>query len=277
MACKNCLNFAPKMTRPSYARQSRPTETSWSTQPMRESAFSAWNMMYVFFLLFNAALPPIYPFLHFQDDKISSLSKLRDLPDELTAAAKVVFSADSKTLYLVKRNRTVDVFKVLTTDDDEEIHYQETIDAQKYLKSSISQIVVSNCGQFLVCAGLCCNISVWKRVENSSWTHHINLPKYPLVPVAMAIHMNAPKLVVAFADAKIFEYHLEEWRFLCSTSQQFVKNQDTHVIRNIVLDPRNEDIFILHNETFLFTVKKTKVFNRNLGLDEIIFIDFYLF
>lgn len=214
----------------------------------------------------ESVLPEIYHFrfAFFQDDKIIGLNKLRDLPEQFTTAAKIEFSSDSKTVYLVKRNRTIDVFQVLVSDEnDEEVHYRETIDAQKYLKAPISHIVVSNCGEFLVCAGLCCNISVWKRTKKDGWAHHINLPKYPLAPVAMAIHKNSPKLVVAFSDAKIFEYHLEEWRFLCSSSRQFVKNQDTHVIRNIVLDPRDEDVFILHNETFLFVVKKTKVCDRH--------------
>lgn len=203
-----------------------------------------------------------------QDNKITSLTKLRDLPEQFKATAKIEFSADSESVYLVKRDRSIDVFQILGTEDGEEVHYRETIDAQKYLKAAITHIVVSNCGDFLVCAGLCCNISVWKRTKKGGWAHHLNLPKYPLAPVAMAIHKNSPKLVVAFADAKIFEYHLEEFRFLCSSSRQFVKNQDTHVIRNIVLDPRDEDLFILHNETFLFTVKKTKVCNRcfSIGL-----------
>lgn len=190
---------------------------------------------------------------------------MRGLPEQFKAAAKIEFSADSKTIYLVKRTRSIDIFQVLATEDDEEIHYRETIDAHQFLKGGIIHFVVSNCGNLLVCAGLCCNISVWKRTKKGGWAHHINLPKYPLAPVAMAMHKNSPKLVVAFADAKIFEYHLEEWRFLCSSSRQFVKNQDTHVIRNIVLDPRDEDVFILQNETFLFSVKKTRVSDRNFS------------
>lgn len=176
----------------------------------------------------------------------------------------------------MKRDRTIDIFQVLATEDDVELHYRETIDTQKYLKASIAHIVVSDCGNFLVCAGLCCNISVWKRTT-MGWSHHINLPKYPLAPVAMAIHKNSPKLVVAFADAKIFEYHLDEWRFLCSSNRQFVENQETHVIRNIVLDPGDEDLFILHNETFLFVVKKTKVIACNFHTEYRSFAIFVLY
>lgn len=154
----------------------------------------------------------------------------------------------------MKRNRQIDVFSI----SDNEIFYLETINTEKSLKGPISHINISDCGKYLVCAGLCCNISVWKR-NKVHWRHHLNLPKYPLAAVAIAIHKNSPKLVVAFSDSKLFEYHLEEMKFLCSTIKHFVANQETHVIQNIVLDPRNENIFILHNDAFLFVLKKNEV------------------
>lgn len=181
------------------------------------------------------------------------------MPEQFKAAAQIQFSADSRIVYLVKRTRCVDAFQLKAAEDNggvNGINYRETIVAHTFLKAAISHIVVSNRGEYLVLAGICGNIAVWKRTRKSGWAHHINLPKYSLAPVAMAMHKNSPKLVMAFADGKIFEYHLEESRFLCASNRQLIINQDTHVIRNIALDPRNENVFILHNETFLFTVIK---------------------
>lgn len=48
-------------------------------------------------------------------------------------------------------------------------------------------------------------------------------------------------------------------KFTCSTNIKFVPNSDTHPVNNIVLDHRNENIIILHNDTFLFVLEKIKV------------------
>lgn len=194
----------------------------------------------------------------FQENKIEKLTRIEDLPDKFSECTKCLFSDDSKTIFLVKRDKSIDVFKVSPTDsEDIVIDYRETIRTEK-LTAPISHIVASHCGTYLVCADICCNITVWRRTKRS-WVHHINLPKYLLSPTAIAIHPNAPKLVVAFSDSKLFEYHLEEMKFLCSTTKYFVENQKTHVIRNIILDSRNENIFILQNDTDLFVLKKLEV------------------
>lgn len=55
---------------------------------------------------------------------------------------------------------------------------------------------------------------------------------------------------------QIFEYHLEEMRFTCSSHKAHVENTDTHAVNNIVLDPHNPDIIMLHNDTFLYVLEK---------------------
>lgn len=69
-------------------------------------------------------------------------------------------------------------------------------------------MIVSNCGAYLVCAGSCCNIAVFKRSKNSwAWSHLLNLPKYKLAPTAIALRQNSPKLVAAFSDSKVKFQH----------------------------------------------------------------------
>lgn len=56
---------------------------------------------------------------------------------------------------------------------------------------------------------------------------------------------------------QIFEYHLEEMRFTCSSITKYVDNSATHAVNNIVLDPNNESIIMLHNDTYLYVLAKT--------------------
>lgn len=186
------------------------------------------------------------------------MNRIKQLPEQFAASRHCLFSADSKRLFLFKRNSTVDIFRILVQDEIVDMEYEVSIDLGRSLKGPIGHIRLSHCGEYLVCSDVCCNIAVW-RYSNENWSHHINLPKYSMSPVAIAIHKNSPKLVAAFSDGKIFEYHLEEMRFLCTASTFFVDNQDRYAIKNITLDPRNENVFIAHNDTFMFVLKKEYV------------------
>lgn len=45
-------------------------------------------------------------------------------------------------------------------------------------------------------------------------------------------------------------------RFTCSSHKAHVENTDTHAVNNIILDPLNENIIMLHNDTFLYVLEK---------------------
>lgn len=201
--------------------------------------------------------------IRLQDRKIAEMHRIKDVPEQYTACRHFLFSADSKQLFLFKRNLTVDIFHILTQDDAVDIVYETNIDLGRSLKGPTSHMLLSHCGEYLVCADVCCNISVW-RYNNDNWSHYINLPKYTMSPVAIAIHKNTPKLVAAFSDGKIFEYDLEAMRFLCSTTTFFVDNQERYAIKNITLDPRNENIFIAHNDSHIFVLKKEYVSRKTI-------------
>lgn len=46
-------------------------------------------------------------------------------------------------------------------------------------------------------------------------------------------------------------------RFTCSSNKKHVANSFTHAVNNIVLDPNNEAIVLLHNDTYLYVLEKT--------------------
>lgn len=182
------------------------------------------------------------------------LIRIKDVPQQLGPCIRIIFSPDSKTIFLVKIKRRIDVFKILPTD---EIDYQETIDVSKSIKDVINLITISPCGKYLVVAGTCRIISVWTKTKKG-WQHHLNLPKYIVPTTAIAIHYYKPCIVATFSDGKIFEYDLEEMKFTCSSRQMFISKTNTHCINGIILDPKNENIFILHNDTSLFVLLKNE-------------------
>lgn len=88
------------------------------------------------------------------------------------------------------------------------------------IKDTLSLMVISTCGTYLVCAGTCCNIAVYKSSKKTgAWSHLLNLPKYKLAPTAIAIHQNSPLLVAAFSDSKVCREYLYSLRNVFKNSQ----------------------------------------------------------
>lgn len=203
----------------------------------------------------NSAFCSFYPN---QNNKIGAINRMKDLPEQFTICHKAVFSSDSQSIFMAKTDLTVDVFRLLIGEDTIDIDFETSFDLSKVLKGPIMHFVLSDCGKYLVAADISCNITVWRQ-NKRNWIHHINLPRYHVSPVSLAIHKHAPKLVAAFADGKLFEYHLEEMKFLCSTTTHFVESHERYPIKNIVPDPKNEDVFVVHNDQDLFVLQKQKV------------------
>lgn len=67
------------------------------------------------------------------------------------------------------------------------------------------------------------------------------------------------KIETYFFFFKMFEYNFDEKRFTCSSKKQYVENSETHAVTNIVLDPLNENVIMLHNDAFLYVLLKRKV------------------
>lgn len=193
-----------------------------------------------------------------KDNKIGAINRMKDPPEQFTVCQKAVFSSDSQSIFMAHTDLHVDVFRLLIGDDTIDIDFETSFDLSKVLKGPILHFELSDCGKYLVAADVSCNITVWRQ-NDRNWAHHINLPKYHVSPVSIAIHKRAPKLVAAFADGKLFEYHLEEMKFLCTTLTHFVESQERYAIKNIAPDPKNEDVFVVHNDKELFVLVKETV------------------
>ncbi|XP_075161561.1 UTP4 small subunit processome component l(3)72Dn [Haematobia irritans] len=197
----------------------------------------------------------------------TQLIRVKDLPEQLTAASHVQFTADSMRLIVVNReSKQIIIFAVLVSPDDNvldasispPLDFIECIDTSKHIKDSIKLFTVSVCGSYIAAASADRSIAVWSVYKGKHFKHLLNLPRYTAATTAVAIHAEQPRLVAAFADGKIFEYDLEEMCFTCSDLDRFVINSEHNSINNIVLDPRNPNIFVMQNDAKLFVLEKCK-------------------
>lgn len=133
------------------------------------------------------------------------MRRVKTVPEQFRSCARCIFSPDSKYLFLVKHNRDIDVFSIPLLENNNEIKLIDTIGTSSVLADSVKHVEISECGQFMVCSGLCSNIGVWKFQSNKQqWNHLLNLPKHKSIPTALTIHRHTPKVVVAFADSKVY-------------------------------------------------------------------------
>lgn len=132
-----------------------------------------------------------------------TLRRIKIIPKMMVPSLKLLFSDDSKSLFLVNRERNVEVF--MLNSETDEIDFDETIETSKHIKDTIQSLTVSKNGNYLVVSGSCCSIAVWQHhgKKRKEWKHYTNLPKYTVPPTAIAIHENLNRLVAAFPDLKV--------------------------------------------------------------------------
>ncbi|GAB0098407.1 U3 small nucleolar RNA-associated protein 4 [Sergentomyia squamirostris] len=182
-----------------------------------------------------------------------TLTPIKVIPEQFSPCLHMIFSPDSRMIFLVKSRGQVEVFTMTNLDLD---HIQ-TFETGKYIKDLIHLTSVSPCGGFLALAGLCNSVVLWRFDEASGrWKRHISLPKYTNPPTAMQIHPTSKHLVVVYLDGKLIEYDLEELQFTFSihVQEEILKRP----IENLTLDPRDPDIFLLQDEQTVFSVRKVK-------------------
>ncbi|XP_037034605.1 U3 small nucleolar RNA-associated protein 4 homolog [Bradysia coprophila] len=191
----------------------------------------------------------------------ASLAKVKVTSDKFTACAKVLFSSDSKYLFCVKDSGDIEIFSLSYNDD---VDFKATVSTEGVIKDTIRLIYLSKCGKYLVCVGTCGTTAVWTNKGNR-WSYLKQISKQNCVPTAIAMHSKTNRIVLAFADYKIFEYDLTTDTIVCASDAflkdkltRSLKNSTDKAINNILLDENNENVVILQNDSFLFVLEKTK-------------------
>lgn len=125
-----------------------------------------------------------------------------EVPEEFVSCQQAIFSKDSSKLFLVNSNGNCSVYSI---NGNEEVNLQQIFEIGKHLKDCVHLACISDCSQYIVFAGLCYNISVWK-LDGNEWRHYKNLPKYKLPATSLAIREDSSILVVSFSDQKVIEF-----------------------------------------------------------------------
>ncbi|XP_061389746.1 U3 small nucleolar RNA-associated protein 4 homolog [Musca vetustissima] len=202
-----------------------------------------------------------------ENKRETKLIRVKDLPEQMEPASHVQFTADSMRLIVVNRkSKHIMIFAMLENVNERDLNisttppldFVEFIDTSKHIKDSIKLFTVSVCGSYIAAASTDRSIAVWSVYKGKHFKHLLNLPRYTAATTALSIHAEQPRVVAAFADGKIFEYDLEEMCFTCSDVDRFVANSEYYCIENILLDPRNPNIFVMQNDSKLFVLEKCK-------------------
>ncbi|XP_062540548.1 U3 small nucleolar RNA-associated protein 4 homolog [Armigeres subalbatus] len=180
----------------------------------------------------------------------SRLIRQRTVPEQFEPSYRVVFTNDSKGVFLFKCNGTIDYF---TFNEDGDFDHKQTIETGKWFANRIHLTSISEDDNYLVCASLCGAIVVLKREKFGKWKRLTTLPKYKMPPTAIAIQPNSPVLAAVFADHKIFQYDFSEYKFTFSSYLKLDKLGASlnKAVTGIVFDPRNDEVMILQHDCSL--------------------------
>lgn len=202
-----------------------------------------------------------------QEKSKPKLKLMKNVPEEFSCCFNMIFSKDSSTLIISKKDGQCSVFDL----DSDAIEHRESFDVSEHHTDLIHQIAISSCSKFLVLASLCNNISVW-NLKRNKWTHAKTLPKHSSPATSIKIRSNNPVLVVSYSDNKILEYNLDGF-FIQFTACLALEDG---FVSNICLDPRNPEsvIFCRKNSINVLTKTSEKSLNKKSKTAQKSFLSF---
>ncbi|XP_058065033.1 U3 small nucleolar RNA-associated protein 4 homolog [Anopheles bellator] len=198
------------------------------------------------------------------DSSRARLMRVKSVPEQFRPGYRVDFTCDSGSLFLYHSNRTITLFACLDNGKGGVgLEHTQTLDGARWLSEAVHLSAVSQCNRYLVCADTASSIVVFEKSAAvpspvvAKWKRSISLPRYKLPPTAIAIQPGKTRLVVAFADHKLFLYDFDEFQFVFSA---YLKLGDdgvgipNHPISGIVFDPRHESAMLLKNASDILSV-----------------------
>lgn len=174
-----------------------------------------------------------------------------DLPEELQPASHIIFTKQGDLVLLNPQNNHLSWF----TLEEDLVTFKYTIDLSEKCKNTISHVVISSHGEYIVAASSDHIISVWK-LHGKQYKHLLNLPRHRAGTTALSMHEDYPRVVVAYANGQLVEYDLVNRIFTCETNEYLIPETRRHCINGISLDPQNRNIFIVHTEGNLYVLER---------------------
>ncbi|XP_017015803.2 U3 small nucleolar RNA-associated protein 4 homolog [Drosophila takahashii] len=178
---------------------------------------------------------------------------VEDLPEELQPASHIIFTKQGRLALLHPQSNRLSWFNL----KEDRVIFQNSFDLSDHCKSTISHLVISSGGDYLVAGTSDQIISVWK-LHGKQYKHLLNLPRHRAGTTALSLHEDHPRVVVAYANGQLVEYDLVNRIFTCETEEYLIPDTRHHSISGISLDPRNPDIFLVHTETNLYVLERNQ-------------------
>ncbi|XP_037721710.1 U3 small nucleolar RNA-associated protein 4 homolog [Drosophila subpulchrella] len=178
-----------------------------------------------------------------------------DLPKELQPASHIIFTKKKRLALLHPQNNHLSWFDL----KEDSVIFKYSVDLSDHCKNTISHLVVSSGGDYLVAATSDKIISVW-NLHEKQYKHLLNLPKHQAGTTALSMHEDHPRVVVAYANGQIVEYDLVNRKFTCETKRYLIPDTRQYCINGITLDPRNPNVFLVHTETNLYVLERNDDF-----------------
>ncbi|KAH8364794.1 hypothetical protein KR084_011704 [Drosophila pseudotakahashii] len=176
-----------------------------------------------------------------------------DLPEELKPASHIIFTKQGRLALLHPQNNNLSWFNL----KEDRVIFQNSIDLSDHCKSTISHLVISSGGDYIVAGTSDQIVSVWK-LHGKQYKHLLNLPRHRAGTTALSMHEDHPRVVVAYANGQLVEYDLVNRIFTCETEEYVIPDTRHHSISGISLDPRNPNIFLVHTETNLYVLERNQ-------------------
>ncbi|EDW80179.1 uncharacterized protein Dwil_GK24556 [Drosophila willistoni] len=165
----------------------------------------------------------------------------------------IIFSADSQRLVVLNQNQA----KFFAISEDN-LTFLYHVMLGPTITANVNHLLLSPCGNYLVAASSDNVVAIWQHKENRhpNFKLLLTLPRHQAGTTALAMHENEPRLVVAYADGRIVEYDLLNSCFTCESEEYLINTTHSFVIKGIVLDSNNPNMFIVYNELYIYSMEK---------------------
>lgn len=183
-----------------------------------------------------------------------------DIP--ATRIQKMLFSPNGKLFTAINndgKENTVTLYKV----DKKHLRHLGSFSTKKESITNIGLVCFSPDSKYLVCADCQSTIAVYEINEalTTESPKVCVLPKYNCPPTAIGVQKDTLNLVVVYADHKIIEYNILQKQYTQFSNYLQSRHPKQWLARpfpitNIIFDPRNENIIIMHDDSTVYVINK---------------------
>ncbi|CAD1474178.1 unnamed protein product, partial [Heterotrigona itama] len=185
-----------------------------------------------------------------------------DIDISVTKVQKMLFSPNGKLFVTINndgKNNVITLYKV----EKKRLRHLGYFYTNKEFIVNVGIACFSPDNKYFICADRVGRIAVYTINETASNDRPMAwlLPKYSCPPTAMACQKDTLNVVIVYSDHKIVEYNILQRQYtnFSNNLQNRLPKQwlaRPFPITNIIFDPRNENIIIMHDDSTVYVIDK---------------------